>query len=203
MSTRNFQQELGEARPKAERLEALLHTWGIEHDPIDWQHAGMLALVKSNGVHLGGLIELGEMEERTLLEQIQRDKAKEVARQALGIEHGGHLIHVTSLIAPAACTASWMAEIWFDADESRYALVGEYIIPTTDTPVGWKRDYRIYQVKADAQCDVQGCETHWHERRETSYGYCVHLCHRHQGERADAVYARAHPVIAKEGSANG
>ncbi|HLZ56783.1 MAG TPA: hypothetical protein VKR06_07525 [Ktedonosporobacter sp.] len=155
--TRDFQMELQEARPKAQYIAGVLRELGILCKEIDVERAGMLAQVESlDGEYLGDLISLGDKCKEELLEDVRRSRSSAVARGALGIERGSHINHIASLIPFS--TANWMAEIHFDSDESCYALVGEWIVPTADTPLGWVREYRLYQAKADSRCDVPGCE---------------------------------------------
>lgn len=190
---RDFQTELLKARPIASRIDADLTALGILHKEIDVERAGMLALVESpDGEHLGDMISLGDMSKDDLLQDVRHSLAKTLALAALGLERGNHMIYFSELIP--LNTANWQCEISFDGDESRYAIIGEYIAPTAGTPLGWVRDYRIEQAKTDSQCDVPGCSSPWYERKVTDYGHCVHVCQKHQGERAVALYMRLHPV---------
>jgi len=201
MTSRDFQSELREARPKAEHIAATLRELGILHQEIDVERAGMLALVESpDGLYLGDVMSLGDKSKDELLEDVRHSLATAVARAALGMERGGHCITITSIIPTGQSTANWMAEIAFDDDESRYALVGEYLAPTAGTPRGWVRAYRLEQVKADSRCDVPGCGAAWYERKVTSCGQCVHVCRRHQGEKAESLWMRLHPLQANGGA---
>jgi hypothetical protein len=188
---RDFAAELQAARPKAEQLTAMLRDLGILHDQIDVERAGLLALVKSDDVTLGDLISLGGFGKEQLLRDVRHTLATATARSALGIEPGGHINHIQEVIVPASSVANWMAEIWFDDDASRYALIGEYIQPIAEAP-GWQRSYSVYQAKGDRECDVPGCHAQWYERKETSGGYCVHVCRKHQSEEANTLYMRIH-----------
>ena len=185
---RDFQTELQQARPIAARIDENLTAMGIEHRPIDVERAGMLALVESpDGLQLGDMISLGNLSKDTLLRDARHALAVAVARAALGIKDHGHINHIQEIIPPGSSVANWMVEIWFDYEESRYALIGEYIQPIADEPF-WRRSYSVYQVKVDSECDVQGCHARWYERKETRNGYCVHVCRKHQDEDADRLY---------------
>lgn len=195
----DFQDTLQQPRICAERIAGYLRKLGILHKAIDAERAGMLALVESaDGTHLGDLIDLGGKSSEELLRDVRNTLATVVARQALGIKDHGHFNHISELITYGA--AGWMAEIYFDYDDSRYALVGEYIIPTDQAPLGWTRDYRLYQAKADSLCDVPGCGARWYERKMTRHGYCVHVCRQHQTEDADKLYMRLHKAQDRGGA---
>lgn len=194
---RDFQTELQQARPIAARTAADLTRLGIEHQPIDVERAGMLALVESpDGIQLGDLISLGGKGRDDLLRDVRHTHAVNAARVALGVQAGGNINHIQEVIPPGTSTASWMAEISFNYDESLYALIGEYIQPIAASP-GWRRSYRVYQVKAESICDVPGCCARWYERKETRDGYLVHVCEKHQAEDADKLYMVMHRAEAR------
>jgi hypothetical protein len=195
---RDFQTELQQARPIAARIDADLTAMGIEHRPIDVERAGMLALVESpDGLQLGDMISLGGFSKDALLRDARHALAMAVARTALGIKDHGHINHFQEIIPPGSSVANWMVEIWFDYEESRYALIGEYIQPIIDAP-GWRRSYSVYQVKVDSECDVQNCHARWYERKETKNSYCVHVCRKHQDEDADSLYMALHRAQARD-----
>lgn len=190
---RDFQTELREAQPRAEHIAATLCQMGIEHKAIDWQRAGLNALVESSkGVHLGDLISMGIESQEQMLRDVRHSLATAVARGALDVVPGGHINHITEFIPFS--TANWMCEIHFDYDESRYALVGEWIVPTENTLLGWVRDYRLYQAKTDSRCDVPGCGAAWYQRNFTRHDHVVHICRKHQEEQADPLWTRLHPA---------
>lgn len=173
-SAHNFEEEKREAQPHAKKLTKQLDELGIEHDVIDWQRSGRYAAVQSGDIRFGELFDLVDKDVETLLDEVRRAWARGLARKALSIEQGnGHFIHTTTTLPMS--TENWLAEVHFDHDEARYTLVGEWIVPDAATPLGWKRDYRVYQVKADRQCDVPGCGNNWYHREFTSNTYCV--CH--------------------------
>ncbi len=192
MTQRDFEAELREARPIAARITADLAALGVEHKPIDVERAGMLALVETlDGEQLGDMISLGGKSKDDLLRDVRYTLATAAARAALGVKAGGHFNQIQEMVVSGQSVANWMAEIWFDGDESRYALVGEYIKPIVATP-GWRRSYSVYQAKADTYCDVPDCRAHWHNRKEASGGYAVHVCRKHQALDADDLFYNIH-----------
>ena len=194
--TNDFEQEKLKAKPTSETLERRLDELGIVYDAIPWQRSGIYAAVQSGGIRFGELFDLEEKDSDTLLDEVRRAWARGLARKALSIEQGnGHFIHTTSVLLMS--TENWLAEVHFDHDEQKYALIGEWIVPDTATPLGWKRDYRVYQVKANRQCDVLGCGNTWYHREFTSDTYCVHLCTRHQNENADVIYMKMKSIVSE------
>lgn len=164
------------------------------HDAIPWQCSGIFASVTSGAIRLGELFNLGEKDIDTVLDEVRHAWSRALAREALENEQGnGHFIHTSSIIPYGV--ANWMAEVHFDHDEARYALIGEWIVPDSAAPLGWKRDYRVYQDKADRRCDMPGCKHNWHERKVTDNGYCIHLCTSHQAENANAIYMKIGPAV--------
>lgn len=189
VETRNFQQELAVAGPKAERIADLLAAMGIEHEPIDWQRAGRLAWVKVDGVEIGDLISLHD-HANELLEEVRHVRCKQIAEDALGLAHGGHLVYITPLIA--LINANWSVEISFDGKDTQYALVNEFLEPAGNS-AGYRRVYKLYAAKANSICDVPECNATYNERKvvEMSDGtHCVHVCSRHSDEDPERLYLR-------------
>jgi len=182
-----FEHERQAAQPKAETLHTRLNELGIDHDAINWQRSGLYAAVQSGDMRFGEVFDLADKDAETLLDEVRRAWARGLARKALGIEQGdGHFIHTTAILPMS--TENWLAEVYFDHDEAKYVLIGEWIVPDAATPLGWRREYRVSQVKADRQCDVPGCSNSWYHREFTSNHSCVHLCTHHQNENADSVF---------------
>jgi hypothetical protein len=200
---RDFQTELQQARPIAARLDADLTAIGLEHKAIDVELAGMLALVESpDGIQLGDMIGLGDMDKNDLLRDARHALAVSIARTALGIKDHGHFNHIQEIMPPGTSVANWMAGIWFDYDKSRYAIIGEYIQPIAATP-GWRRSYSVYQVKADGTCDVQGCHACWYEQKVTRTGYFVHVCRKHQDQDPHRLSLDIHRSESRERGTRG
>jgi len=190
----NVGADLREARARWARLQPMFADLGISVVPPQIEEHGMAAdLWLTNGdapnrIWLANFISIGQPSPKGLLAEVRECYAITLARAALGLG-GAHVFETIPLVLTQS-VANWLGEVHADFDLARYAIIGEYIVARAETP-GWRREYRLYQVKADATCDVPGCSASWGERFATAEGYAAHLCKQHREINPDLVYAQA------------
>lgn len=81
---RNFAEEQKEAYQKAEQITAICEQFHITLDPIDWQNAGMWAMVSVNTIKISDLRDLSKQDDASILRQLQ---IKLLEQAALNIVH--------------------------------------------------------------------------------------------------------------------
>jgi hypothetical protein len=138
--TEPLPRERSAAEAKAQRLEAIFAELHLQHDPIDWQQAGLLAFVVVNGVVVGDLVTLADEPER-LLEQIRHQLMADVAFKHLGVERDGHLIRLRP-ITPAPPEMTYLAVVHIDEE------VG---VPVAEYVRDGKRVYEYYPALQESE----------------------------------------------------
>jgi hypothetical protein len=115
--------ERNAAEEKARRLETIFAQLHLQHDPIDWQQAGMLAFVIVNGVVVGDLVTLAQEPER-VLGQVRHQLMADVAFKHLSVERDGHHIRLAP-VEPAPAETAYLAIVYIDEEVG--VPVAEYL----------------------------------------------------------------------------
>jgi hypothetical protein len=132
--------ERNAAEEKAGRLEAIFAELHLQHDPIDWQQAGLLAFVIVNGVIVGDLVTLADERER-VLRQVRHQLMADVAFKHLGVERDGHLIQLAP-VEPVPPETTYLAVVHIDEE------VG---VPVAEYLREGKRVYEYYPALSESE----------------------------------------------------
>lgn len=82
-SRRNIAEEQKEAEQKATHIQAICDALLITLDPIDWQHAGIRAVVAVNTITIGDLVSLGQLDSDSILSRIRSKLLEHAALKAV------------------------------------------------------------------------------------------------------------------------
>jgi len=120
--SRNFEQEREEAHDILRWLEPMLRELQVEYEPIDWQHSGVLATIRVNGVEVDTVAGIPCYKD-SVLNRIRGAVMTDIALKHLGLTRGNHLISQTPVLPEPGTAATWVIHI----DSSQGVPVAEYI----------------------------------------------------------------------------
>jgi len=187
----DFEVERDQAGLEWSRCAPLFAELGITLVSVDIERASLSTSIEvENDGHrlsIGSLREPGAYTTaENILNRVRQHVAISIAWQSLKHKGQSRSIHVTPLIRVKS-TASFLAEVFFDYDQLRFALVAEYLEPISEPP-GFRRVWRLHQAHPQASCDMPRCDLPWELRRSTSTNdYIICLCKSHRNVDPDVL----------------
>lgn len=139
-SHRNIASEQKEAYQKVQQLTAICETLSLTIDPVDWQNAGIRALVTVNAIKISDLLDLGHQDSASLLRRFQLKLLEHAALEAI---HARPELKVliwspVDVVQPQAFLSLWILTL--ETDER--VGIAEYIRDG-------KRVYEHYELDVD------------------------------------------------------
>jgi hypothetical protein len=139
-SRRNSVEDQREASQRAKQITATCEELSIQLDPIDWQHFGMRATVKVNGIEIGSLLDLGHRESNDILRAVQIKLLEQTALEVTHSQPGVKALMWTpvEVTQPQEFLSLWI--ITLENDER---------VPISESIKNGKRVYERYKLAGD------------------------------------------------------